>query len=360
MPDKFEGIRTQLFGVEIEMTGLTREEAAYIAADVLDGTVTCRNSRKPSYHVRDVQGRRWKFVYDGSIKRKHSDGRSASQDYAVEMVTPILKYDDIPVLQEIVRKLHGAGAICNDSTGIHIHVNAEPFDAQKLRNLVNIFASREDMLFKALGVAQGRAQQYCKKVDPAFLERLNAKKPKTMEQLKHLWYNDTLDEHTHYHSTRYHALNLHPVFTDNNFEVRAFNAVLDAEILRAYIVLVLAVSNQALTQKTASPKPLISDNPRYTFRCWLIRMGLNGEEFQSVRKILLDRMEGTIAWRHPEQLAAVREKLRQDRNALREHSDSLVWRGEVSDRDTTPENGEALVSDSDPDFDEADAYTFFP
>lgn len=89
--------------------------------------------------------------------------------------------------------------------------------------------------------------------------------------------------------------------------MRAFNSVLDAEILRAYIVLVLAVSQQALTQKTASPKPLMSDYPRYTFRCWLIRMGLNGEEFQSVRKILLERMEGTIVWRHPEQLIAARE-----------------------------------------------------
>lgn len=360
MSDKFEGIRTQLFGVEIEMTGLTRQDAAYITAEVLGGTVTCRNSRKPSYHVRDAQGRRWKFVYDGSIKRKNPHSQSASMDYSVEMVTPILKYEDILLLQKIVRKLYDAGAICNDSTGIHIHVNAEPFDALKLRNLVNIFASREDMLFKALGVAQGRAQQYCKKVDPAFLERLNAKKPKTMEQLKHLWYNDTQDEHIHYHSTRYHALNLHPVFTDNNFEVRAFNAVLDAEILRVYIVLVLAISNQALTQKTASPKSLVSDNPRYTFRCWLIRMGLNGEEFRSIRKILLERMEGTIAWRHPEQLTAAREKLRQERNALREHSDSLVWRGTGSERETAPENNEDLVSDSEPDFDETDAYTFFP
>lgn len=358
MPDKFEGIRTQLFGVEVEMTGLTRRDAADIAAEVLNGTATSRNTRKPSYYVRDGQDRRWKFVYDGSIKRKRPDGRSASQDYAVEMVTPILKYDDIPVLQEIVHKLHDAGAICNDSTGIHIHVNAAPFDAQKLRNLVNIFASREEMLFKALGVAQGRAQQYCKRVDPAFLERLNAKKPKTMEQLKHLWYNDTLEDHPHYHSTRYHALNLHPVFTDNNFEVRAFNAVLDAEILRAYIVLVLAVSNQALTQKTATPKPLVSDNPRYTFRCWLIRMGLNGEEFQNVRRILLERMEGTIAWRHPEQLAAAREKLRRERRVLREHSDSLVWGGAYPTRETTHENHWALVSDSELDFDEEDAQMF--
>ncbi len=324
MPDKIEGIRTQLFGVEIEMTGITREDAAHIAAGVLNGSVTCRSSRKPSYYIRDDQGRRWKFVYDGSIKRKHPDGRSASQSYAVEMVTPVLSYADIPALQEIVRKLKDAGAICNDSTGIHIHVNAAPFDAQKLRNLVNIFASREDMLFKALGVAQCRAQQYCKKVDRDFLERLNVKKPKTIEQLKHLWYNDMLDEHIHYHSTRYHALNLHPVFTDNHFEVRAFNSVLDAEIVRAYVVLVLAVSNQALTQKTATPKPMVSDNPRYTFRCWLIRMGLNGEEFQSVRRILLERMEGTIAWRHPEQLAAAREKLRQERRALQVSEEETI------------------------------------
>lgn len=42
------------------------------------------------------------------------------------------------------------------------------------------------------------------------------------------------------------------------------NGCLNAGVLRAYISLVLAVSNQALTQKSASSRVTQSENPRYT------------------------------------------------------------------------------------------------
>ena len=105
------------------------------------------------------------------------------------------------------------------------------------------------------------------------------------------------------------------MFTDNNIEIRAFNSSLNAGVLRAYISLVLAVSNQALTQKSASPRVTQSENPRYTFRCWLIRIGLNGPEFKNCRKHLLSHLEGNIAWLHPEDAIKQRERLKQERIA---------------------------------------------
>ena len=89
-------------------------------------------------------------------------------------------------------------------------------------------------------------------------------------------------------------------------------------MLRAYISLVLAVSNQALTQKSASPRVTTSENQRYTFRCWLIRIGLNGPEFKNCRKHLLSHLEGNIAWLHPEDAIRQRERLKQERIAARE------------------------------------------
>ena len=108
------------------------------------------------------------------------------------------------------------------------------------------------------------------------------------------------------------------MFTDNNVEVRAFNSSLNAGVLRAYISLVLAVSNQALTQKSASPRVTQSENLRYTFRCWLIRIGLNGSEFKNCRKHLLSHLEGNIAWLHPEDAIKQRERLKAERIAARE------------------------------------------
>ena len=41
-------------------------------------------------------------------------------------------------------------ALVNDSCGIHVHVGAEKFDAQHLRNITNIMASKEELIYKAL------------------------------------------------------------------------------------------------------------------------------------------------------------------------------------------------------------------
>jgi hypothetical protein len=270
------------------------------------------------YDVYDNQDRLWKIMSDASIHCTTKDGYPASKKYSVELVTPILEYEVMALLQEVVRSIRRSGGICNESTGIHIHIDFEPYDARTLRNLVNIFASKEDMLYQALQVDSNRENTYCKKVDKHFLEKLNKIKPREIQTIKHLWYNDDADYHSHYDQSRYRCLNLHPVFTDNNIEVRAFNSRLNAGVLRAYISLVLAVSNQALTQKSASPRVTQSENTRYTFRCWLIRIGLNGPECKNCRKHLLSHLEGNIAWLHPEYAIKQRERLKAARQAARE------------------------------------------
>ena len=41
-----------------------------------------------------------------------------------------------------------------------------------------------------------------------------------------------------------------------------------------------------------------SENELFTFRVWLVRMGLNGEEFKNTRDHLLANLEGDRAWRY--------------------------------------------------------------
>ena len=97
---------------------------------------------------------------DSSISaQKKSGGQvvSASDEYKTEMVSPICRWEDIETVQELVRKLREAGAIANDSCGIHVHVDASPFNANTLRNITNIMASKEDLIYKALQVDRGKA-----------------------------------------------------------------------------------------------------------------------------------------------------------------------------------------------------------
>ena len=69
------------------------------------------------------------------------------------MVCPILRYGDIETLQEIVRALRREGAFANDSRGIHAHVDAAAHTPKTLHTLSNIVAGKEDLLYRALGIA---------------------------------------------------------------------------------------------------------------------------------------------------------------------------------------------------------------
>lgn len=355
MAGNFEGIKKQKFGIEIELTGIARAEAAEAMAILFDTSYNHYGGSYDRYDVKDAKGRNWKIVYDSSIhKVNHDQCPTTSQKYAVEVVSPILEYEDIPKLQEVIRVLRKAGGVTGAEygCGIHLHIDGEPYNAKTLRNLVNIFASKEDMLYEALQVAESRENNYCRKIDPHFLKQLNEIKPPTIEGIKHLWYGDNDDYHSHYHHSRYRNLNLHSFFTDNNFEIRSANSTLHAGVIRAYICLALSVSNQALTQKSASPKVTHSSNPKYTFRTWLIRIGLNGEEFKNVRKHLLSHLEGNIAWKNPEDAIAQRERLKQERIAAREQAvaDLSQVAGEIES--VSDEHTEAVYGDSDEDFEE--------
>lgn len=307
-------IQGQNFGIEIEMTGITRTRAADVVAEYFGTSSQYSRGVYDAYSVKDGERRIWKLVSDGSIDCQKREGRrkvSADRNYSVELVSPICKYTDIEIVQELIRKLRGAGAFVNSSCGIHIHINAAPFDALKLRNLVNIMAAKEDMIYKALKVSRGRENDYCKKIDPAFLERLNQKKPNTLEKFRSIWYNGRDGSQEHYHSSRYRCLNLHSVFQKGTVEFRAFNGDLHAGKIKAYIQFCLAIAAQALNQRSASPAKTQSTNEKYTFRVWLLRLGMIGDEFKTARKHLLDHLEGCIAWKDPAQAERQKERLKQ-------------------------------------------------
>ena len=261
-----------------------------------------------TYTIRDNQDRQWKIVSDASIHCSGRGGRSAGRDYSVEFVSPICQYDDIEIIQELVRKLRTVGARVNDSCGIHVHVDASAHTPQTLRNIVNIMASKEDLLYKTLKVDVER-EYYCKKADTRFLDDVNRKRPKTMSDVEALWYNGRGSKYQHYDDSRYHALNLHSVFSRGTIEFRLFNSTLHAGEVKSYIQLCLAISHQALVQRGASRMKTQPENEKYTFRTWLLRLGMIGDEFKTARQHLLKNLEGNIAWRDPAQAQAQKERL---------------------------------------------------
>ena len=187
-------------------------------------------------------------------------------------------------------------------------MDASSHTPQTLRNIVNIMASKEDLLYKALQVRVSR-EHYCMKADTRFLDDLNHKRPTTMSEVEQLWYNGATGRYYHYDETRYHGLNLHSVFSKGTIEFRMFNSTLHAGEIKSYIQLCLAISHQALVQKSASRTKTHPENEKYTFRTWLLRLGLIGDEFKTARQHLLKNLEGNIAWRDPAQAEAQKERL---------------------------------------------------
>jgi len=293
---------TAKFGIEIEFTGITRSEAARVAAEYLGGTVTDAGDYYDTKKVTSPDGRIWKFMSDSSIDCRKKDGCqkiSAGRDYSVELVSPILTYqEDIDTLQELVRKLRKAGGFATTSCGIHIHLDGSNHTPRSIRNFVNIIASKNDLFYKALQITPERIQ-YCKKMDSILVDKINRRKPKTMRAIEEIWYEGYSESRDrHYHQSRYHFLNLHSFFTGNHtLELRGFNSELHAGKIRSYIVLALALNHQALTQKCASAKKPQTENEKFAMRTYLNRIGFIGDEFANCREHLTAYLDGSAAWR---------------------------------------------------------------
>lgn len=302
------------FGVEIEMNHITRENAAKVAAEFFGDPTNyhdtrCRNGYM-TWSAWDAQGREWKFSRDVSIAGPDSE--------KCEMITPVLGWEDIPTLQELLRTLRKAGAVSNPmvGAGVHIHVSRKDgFECRDIVNLVNIMAAHETQIGRAIRIDEGRAGSYCKTISKTFLDRMHSEKPKTMSELEDIWYegnNATCGRTQHYNDSRYHMLNLHSLFHGHGtVEFRLFqfsnpykdkNGVykkggIHAGEIKAYIQLCIAMCELAHEVKYASAKAQQTENEAYAFRCWMLRLGFIGEEFATAREILLRNMEGNSAWR---------------------------------------------------------------
>ena len=292
-------IKEQKFGVEIEMTGITRLKAADVVAGMLGSSASepsgdCYKTRT----IKDHEGREWKVMRDASIAPRKNDGAHENIDeYAVEFVTPPLRYNEIELLQKIVRKLRESGAVTNQSCGIHIHIDGSNHTGESIRRMVNFIVSRQDLIYEALEITS-RQNDWCQKLDPTLLMEMKKKADITTEQEETIWYSRANSgyrggiDHSHYNQTRYHGINLHSYFCRGTVEFRLFNSTLHAGKIKAYIQFCLAISAWAITSKekvvfrrmdgyTPEQKVTIMRN------ILTHRLGLYGDEFRTCRLHLM-------------------------------------------------------------------------
>ena len=84
--------------------------------------------------------------------------------------------------------------------------------------------------------------------------------------------------------------------TEDRIEFPWFSE-LDPQKVETYTKFITAICEMAKNQKRITAKPREDENEKYAFRCFLLRLGFIGDEFKADRKILLEKLDGSAAFK---------------------------------------------------------------
>lgn len=85
---------------------------------------------------------------------------------------------------------------------------------------------------------------------------------------------------------------------DDKISFPWFSTELDADEVRSYTHFIAALCEMARNAKRVTAKEKETDNDKYAFRCFLLRLGFIGADYKTERKILLRNLSGSSAFRN--------------------------------------------------------------
>ena len=96
------------------------------------------------------------------------------------------------------------------------------------------------------------------------------------------------------------AVNTLILYIDEKINFTWFPYTVDGDDIAAYTQFISRLCDMARDAKRVSSKPTETDNDKYAFRCFLLRLGFIGKEYKTARKILLRNLTGNSAFRYGE------------------------------------------------------------
>ena len=106
-------------------------------------------------------------------------------------------------------------------------------------------------------------------------------------------------------------------FTEDKVAFTGFTGVKDAEHVRTFMKLAAIINKAAITQKRVIAKEVDMSNEKYAMRNWLIRLGMDGDEYKADRKILMENLSGHVAFRTKADEEKWKARQQEKRDALR-------------------------------------------
>lgn len=86
--------------------------------------------------------------------------------------------------------------------------------------------------------------------------------------------------------------------TDTKVSFPWFPATPTPDEMKAYDTFICKLCEMARNQKRINATEKPTDNEKYAFRCFLLRLGFIGAEYKTARKILLKNLSGSSAFRN--------------------------------------------------------------
>ena len=86
--------------------------------------------------------------------------------------------------------------------------------------------------------------------------------------------------------------------TEEKIEFPWFERELSPEEVHAYTTFLSLLCKLSKELKHASSRPVETDNEKYAFRCFLLRLGFIGADYKEDRKVLLQNLTGSAAFRN--------------------------------------------------------------
>ena len=84
-------------------------------------------------------------------------------------------------------------------------------------------------------------------------------------------------------------------------QVHLEGKLMEPDEVNAYSTFVAKLCDMARGQKRVVATPAETDNDKYAFRCFLLRLGFIGDEYKTARKVLLKNLSGNSAFRYGDQ-----------------------------------------------------------
>lgn len=257
------------FQFHMQVVGRERKEVAALIAAHFGTQAVYQGTRGFGYLITEPSGREWLVDKAGAV------------------VTEGVKLDNVAELFAVLKVLEENGIEAAGRAAVTLSIDGHW--GGSLRNLVNILSGKERLIAKAMGTGQPF-------MIPEIVKKINAVRLKTIEDFLEVAGSEVSPG---------------LAITQDTITLRWFAATLNPEAIAAYVQFAFAVNAMALAQKHATPNEKETDNEKYTFRIWLLRLGFIGMEYSFARRLFLSRLEGNGSFRTEEQIheAAKRRKV---------------------------------------------------